>query len=61
VCDEHFPKRFQAPNYIIKYDGKTNPNVWLEDYCLKCRAGGVDDDLIIIHFLHIYLADMARA
>jgi hypothetical protein len=28
---------------------------------LMCRAGGVDDDLVIIQFLHIYLADMARA
>jgi hypothetical protein len=29
-----FPKHFRAPNNIIKYDGKTNPSVWLEDYHL---------------------------
>jgi hypothetical protein len=27
-----FLKHFRAPNIIVKYDGKTNPNVWLEDY-----------------------------
>jgi hypothetical protein len=43
------------------YDNKTNPSVWMEDYHLKCRAGGVDDDLFITQFLSIYLADMARA
>jgi hypothetical protein len=46
---------------IVKYDGKTNPNIWLEDYHLACRAGGVYDDLFIIQFLLIYLADSARA
>jgi hypothetical protein len=48
-------------NNIIKYDGKTNPSVWLGDYRLTCKAGGVDDDLFIIQFLPIYLANMARA
>jgi hypothetical protein len=59
--DTCFPKRFRAPNNVFKYDCKTNPGVWLEDYCLACRAGGADDDLFIIQFLSIYLAYIARA
>jgi hypothetical protein len=59
--DACFPKRFQAPNNIVKYDDMTNPNVWLEDYRLSCRAGGADNDLFIIQFLPIYLADTSRA
>jgi hypothetical protein len=58
VC---FPKHFHVPNDVIKYDGKTNPSVWLEDYHLTCRVGGADDDLFIIQFLPIYLADTSRA
>jgi hypothetical protein len=61
VRDVSFPKHFGAPNNIIKYDGKTNPNVWLEDYRLTCRAGGSDNDVLIIQFLPIYLADTSRA
>jgi hypothetical protein len=48
-------------NIIIEYYGRTNPNVWLEDYRLVCRAHEADDDLFIIEFLPIYLADSARA
>jgi hypothetical protein len=48
-------------NNIVKYTGKTNPNVWLEDYRLMCRAGVMEDDLFIIQLLSIYLADSARA
>jgi hypothetical protein len=54
-------KRFWAPNNVIKYDGKTNPSVWLEDNRLACMVGGANEDLIIIQFLPIYLADMTRA
>jgi hypothetical protein len=42
------------------YDGKTNPGDWLEDYHLACRSCGEDDDICIIQFLPIYLADSAR-
>jgi hypothetical protein len=35
-----FPKHFWAPNYIVKYDGKTNPSVWLVVYHLACMVGG---------------------
>jgi hypothetical protein len=52
---------FVHPTTFVKYDSKTNPSVWLEDYRLTCRAGGVDDDLFIIQFLPIYLADTSRA
>jgi hypothetical protein len=61
VCDAQFPKCFQALSNVVKYDGKINPSIWLEDYRLTSRAGGVDDDLFIIQFLPIYLADSARA
>jgi hypothetical protein len=54
--DACFMKCFRAPNNIVKYDDKTNPNVWLEDYCIACRVGGADDDLFIIQFFPIYLA-----
>jgi hypothetical protein len=36
-------------------------SIWLEDYSLACTVGGVDDDLFIIQFLLIYLADADRA
>jgi hypothetical protein len=46
---------------IIKYDSKTKPCLWLEDYRLASKAGGVDNDIFIIQFLPIYQADSARA
>jgi hypothetical protein len=61
ICVTHVSQSiFWAPNNVIKYDGKTNPSVWLEDYCLACRASGTDDDLFIIKLLPIYLADTVR-
>jgi hypothetical protein len=56
-----FLKHFWAPNNVIKYDGETNPSVWLEDNRLACMVGGANEDLFIIQFLPIYLADMTRA
>jgi hypothetical protein len=50
-----------VPGNVVKYDDKTNPSVWSEDYRLVCRAGGANNDLFIIQFLPIYLADSARA
>jgi hypothetical protein len=61
VHDAWFPQCFWASSSIVKYDGKTNPSVWLEDYCLAYKAGGADDDMFIIQFLPIYLANSARA
>jgi hypothetical protein len=61
VCNTCLPSRFRAPNNVDKYDGRTNPSVWLEDYHLACRVGRAEDDLLIIQFLPIYLANMTRA
>jgi hypothetical protein len=61
VHNAHFPRHFRVPSNVTKYDGKINPSVWLEDYCLTCRAGGATDDLYIIQFLPIYLAESAMA
>ena len=33
--------------HISKYDGKTNPDHWLEDYRLAMKAEGLDDDFTI--------------
>jgi hypothetical protein len=41
--DACFPKHFWAPVNVVKYNGQTNPSVWLEDYRLACRAGGAND------------------
>jgi hypothetical protein len=30
--DAHLPRHFRAPGDTVKYDVKTNPSVWLEDY-----------------------------
>jgi hypothetical protein len=59
--DARFPKHFRAPGNAIKYDNKTNPSIWLENYCLVCKADRVNDDHFIIQFLLIYLVDFTRA
>jgi hypothetical protein len=61
VCDTHFSRCFIVLGNVIKYNDKTNPSVWLKDYHFTCRAGGANDDLCIIQFLPIYLANSARA
>jgi hypothetical protein len=58
MCDTCFSKLFWVPNNAVKYNSRTNPNVWLEDYRHVCR---VDDDIFIIQFLPIYLVDMVKA
>jgi hypothetical protein len=35
--------------------------MWLEDFCLAYQVGDVDDDLFIIQYLSLYLAESARA
>jgi hypothetical protein len=50
-----------VPDNVVKYDGKTNPIIWLEDYCLTCKVGGANEELFIVHFLLIYLMDSTRA
>lgn len=44
-----------------KYSRETDPDIWLEDFWLVCRAASVDDDLFIIRNLPLFLADLARA
>ena len=53
------PVRFRVPPNITKFSGHTNPDVWLEDFHLACRAGGADDDLFTIQYLPLYLAESA--
>jgi hypothetical protein len=36
--DACFLKHFQVPNNVVKYDGKTNPVIWLKDYRLAWRG-----------------------
>jgi hypothetical protein len=55
------PARFRAPPNIVKYFGDTYPAVWLEDFRIACRAGGTDNNLFIIQYLSLYLAESARA
>jgi hypothetical protein len=31
-----FPQRFRQPSTIVKYNGETDPRVWLNDYRLVC-------------------------
>jgi hypothetical protein len=61
VHNAHFLRRFQAPGNVTKYDSKSIPSIWMEDYCLACRVGGANDDLFVIQFLTIYLAESTRA
>jgi hypothetical protein len=32
----NFPQRFRQPTTIVKYNGETDPHVWLNDYRLAC-------------------------
>jgi hypothetical protein len=54
------PQRFRQPTTIVKYNGETDPRVWLNDYRLACRLGGATSDEVIIHNLPLQLADSAR-
>jgi hypothetical protein len=59
IHDAMFPSHFWAPTNVPRYDGDTNPRVWLEDYRLACHAGGATDDLFVIKNLPLYLDDSA--
>jgi hypothetical protein len=59
IRDAKFPSHFQAPTNVPRYDGDTNPSVWLKDYRLACHAGGATDDLFVIKNLPLYLGDSA--
>jgi hypothetical protein len=56
----NFPQRFRQPTTIIKYNGETDPRVWLSDYRLACQLGGATSDEVIIRNLPLHLADSAR-
>ena len=60
ILNVRFPSRFRAPATVPKYDGETNPSVWLEEYYLVCHAGDVQDDYFIIKNLPLYLDDSVR-
>jgi hypothetical protein len=55
-----FPQHFRQPTTIAKYNGETDPRVWLNDYHLACQLGGATSDEVIIRNLPIHLADSAR-
>jgi hypothetical protein len=47
----NFPQRFRQPTTIVKYNGETEPRVWLDDYRLACQLGGATNDEVIIRNL----------
>jgi hypothetical protein len=55
-----FPQSFRQPTPIDKYNGETDPRVWLNDYRLACQLGGATTDEVIIRNLPLHLADSAR-
>jgi hypothetical protein len=55
----NFPQRFRLPTTIVKYNGKTDPRVWLNDYLLACQLGGATSDEVIIRNLPLHLTDSA--
>jgi hypothetical protein len=55
-----FPQRFRQPTSIVKYNGETDPRVWLNDYRLACQLGGATTDEVIIRNLPLHLDDSAR-
>jgi hypothetical protein len=55
-----FPQRFRQPTTIVKYNGETDPRVWLNDYRLACQLGGATSDEVIIRNLPLHLADSVR-
>jgi hypothetical protein len=55
-----FPQRFRQPSTIVKYNGETDPRVWLNDNRLACQLGGATSDEVIIRNLPLHLGDAAR-
>jgi hypothetical protein len=56
-----FLAQFRQSANIVKYSRERNLDVWLADYRLACQLGSVDDDLLIIRNLPLFLADLVRA
>jgi hypothetical protein len=55
-----FPQRFRRPTTIVKYNGETDPRVWLNDYRLAYQLSGATSDEAIICNLPLHLVDSAR-
>jgi hypothetical protein len=55
-----FPQHFRQSTSIDKYNGETDPRVWLNNYRLACQLGGATTDEVIIRNLPLHLADSAR-
>jgi hypothetical protein len=55
-----FPQRFRQPTSIDKYNGETDPRVWINDYRLTCQLGRATTDEVIIHNLPLHLANSVR-
>jgi hypothetical protein len=55
-----FPQRFRQPTSIDKYNGETDPRVWLKECRLACQLGGATTDEVIIRNLPLHLADSTR-
>jgi hypothetical protein len=45
---------------VVKYNGETNPELWLADFRLACQLGGAREDKAIIRQLPLFLSDTAR-
>jgi hypothetical protein len=60
IRTESFPQCFRQPTSIDKYNGETDPCVWLNDYRLACQLGGATTDEVIIRNLPLHLADSAQ-
>jgi hypothetical protein len=60
ICAAAFPQCFRQPSTIVKYNGETDPRVWLNDYRLACQLGGATSDEVIIRNLPLHLGDSAR-
>jgi hypothetical protein len=52
------PRKFRAPN-IDKYNGETDPKIWLVNYRLAMKAASAPDTFFMIQYLPIYLIDSA--
>ena len=50
-------RRFHSASVL---EGMT-PSIWLKDFRLVYRAGGVDDDYFIIQYLPIYVGEHVQA
>jgi hypothetical protein len=46
--------------HISTYDSETNPDHWLEEYCLTMRGGGSDDD-VTMQYLPLLQLSSTRA